>query len=375
MATPPSGPLRGIRVVEMAGIGPAPFACMLLSDLGAEVIRIDRPLAKVAAAPHRGLDRNDASLRGRPVLRLDVKNPAERDRILALVASADALVEGFRPGVMERLGLGPGPCLAANRALVYGRMTGWGQEGPLASTAGHDINYIALTGALHAVGPAGGRPTPPMNLIGDFGGGSLYLALGIVSALLEARTSGQGQVVDAAVVDGAHSLMAIIHGRMKSGVWEDRREANMLDGGRPWYATYETSDGKYVAVGAIEPQFYDELCRLIGWEDAPGAEERMEPARWPAMRERLEAIFRRRTRDEWAALVENSDACFSPVLSIAEAASHPHNRARGNLVEIDGLTQPAPAPRFSRTPGAIQSQPDRPDESGEDRAARWLAGR
>lgn len=367
-----SGPLRGIRVLEMAGIGPGPVACMLLSDLGADVLRVDRPAGTLSPVAHRGNEMTDVSLRGRPVLRLDVKTAEGRDKVRSLAASADVLVEGFRPGVMERLGLGPDVLLAANPALVYGRMTGWGQDGPLAASAGHDIGYIALTGALHAIGPAEGPPVPPLNLLGDFGGGSLFLALGVVCALLEARASAKGQVVDANVLDGTHSLMAMIHGRMAAGVWQDKRQSNMLDGGAPWYATYETSDGRYVAIGALEPQFYEELCRRIGWDDAPDAQARLDRARWPSMRATLQEIFRSRTRDEWSELMEYTDACFAPVLSISEAAAHPHTVARGSLVDIEGLVQPAPAPRFSRTPGAIQSQPGRPEESGESRASRWL---
>jgi alpha-methylacyl-CoA racemase len=364
------GPLAGVRVLEMAGIGPAPFACMLLADLGAEVLCVERPA--VGRAPHHGPDATNVVLRGRPALAVDLKQPAGRDRVLALAARADILVEGFRPGVMERLGLGPEPCLAANPRLVYGRMTGWGQDGPLAAAAGHDIDYIALTGALHAIGPADGKPLPPLNLVGDFGGGALYLALGVVSALHEARGSGRGQVVDAAIVDGTLSLMGMVFGRLAAGVWRDERGANLLDGGTPWYVTYRTADGKHIAVGAIEPQFYEELCRLTGLADAPDAQARHAPEGRRQLARQLEALFLRRTRDEWCTLLEGSDACFAPVLSIEEAARHPHNRARGNLVEVGGVVQPAPAPRFSRTPGAIQSPPGRPAESGEARAARWL---
>jgi alpha-methylacyl-CoA racemase len=365
-----SGPLRGIRVLEMAGIGPAPFACMLLADLGADVLRIERPAAAEGEPAHRGSSRHIVTNRSRPALELDLKREADRQRALQLVAHADVLVEGFRPGVMERLGLGPDACLAANPALVYGRMTGWGQDGPLAQVAGHDINYIALSGALHAIGPAG-KPVPPLNLVGDFGGGALYLAFGIASALLEVRRSGRGQVVDAAIVDGSLSLMGLVLGRWAAGVWQDERGANMLDGGAPWYDTYETADGKFVAVGAIEPQFYEELRRRLG-EDLPDAQQRLDRADWPALRQRLAAIFARRTRDEWCALLEATDACVSPVLSLAEVAAHPHNRARANVQALDGIVQPAPAPRFSATPGAIQSPAGAPAELGSARAARWL---
>jgi alpha-methylacyl-CoA racemase len=365
-----SGPLRGIRVLEMAGIGPAPFACMLLADLGADVLRIERPAAGEGEPAHRGSSRHIVTNRSRPALELDLKREADRQRALQLAANADVLVEGFRPGVMERLGLGPDACLAANPALVYGRMTGWGQDGPLAQVAGHDINYIALSGALHAIGPAG-KPVPPLNLVGDFGGGALYLAFGIASALLEVRRSGRGQVVDAAIVDGSLSLMGLVLGRWAAGVWQDERGANMLDGGAPWYDIYETADGKFVAVGAIEPQFYEELRRRLG-EDLPDAQQRLDRAGWPALRQRLAAIFARRTRDEWCALLEATDACVSPVLGLAEVAAHPHNRARANLPALDGIVQPAPAPRFSATPGAIQSPAGAPAESGSARAARWL---
>lgn len=363
------GPLQGIRIVEMAGLGPGPFACMLLADLGADLIRIERPQVQEIEGSGRG--RRQVFHRGRPSLGLDLKSGAGRQQALALIAQADALVEGFRPGVMERLGLGPEDCLRENPRLVYGRMTGWGQDGPLAQAPGHDINYIALTGALHAIGPRDGKPVVPLNLVGDFGGGSLYLAFGLVSALLEARTSGKGQVVDAAIVDGTLSMMGMIYGRMAEGLWQDRRQSNVLDGGAPWYDSYETADGKYIAIGAIEPQFYDELCRLAGI-DAPDATARLDRNDWSNQVKRFEAIFRQRSRDEWCALLEGSEACFAPVLSMREAASHPHNLARQNLLEIDGVLQPAPAPRFSRTPGAIQSASGASPESGEQRAARWL---
>jgi alpha-methylacyl-CoA racemase len=364
-----AGPLRGVRVLEMAGIGPAPFACMLLADLGADVLRLDRPAAARAEAAHRGAGKFVVPERGRPTLEMDLKSDEGRAEALRLVAAADVLVEGFRPGVMERLGLGPQECLRANSRLVYGRMTGWGQSGPLALAAGHDINYIALTGALHAIGPAA-KPVPPLNLVGDYGGGALYLAFGIVSALLEARSSGQGQVVDAAIVDGALSMMAMALGRHAAGLWRDERASNLLDGGAPWYDTYETADGGFVAVGAIEPQFWEELRVRIG-PDLPDANERQDRAGWPALRDRLAAIFRTRTRDEWARLLEGTDACVSPVLSLAELQSHPHNARRENLVTRDGVVQPAVAPRFSRTPGAIQEDV----ESGEGRRGRWLARR
>ncbi len=366
------GPLKGVRVVELAGIGPGPFACMLLADLGADVIRVDRP----GQAPVAGAGRGNKQVlhRGRPVLALDLKQAQGRERLLALVRQADALVEGFRPGVMERLGLGPDVCLGANPRLVYGRMTGWGQDGPLAMAAGHDINYIAITGALHAIGPRQGRPVPPLNLVGDFGGGALYLAFGVVSALLEARSSGQGQVVDAAIVDGTLSLMAMMYGRMAEGLWQDQRERNLLDGGAPWYGSYETKDGKFVAVGAIEPQFYEELRQRAGLaaEGVPDANARLPQDTWDAQTERLARLFKQRTRDEWSRLLEGSEACFAPVLGMTEAPLHPHNLARQNMLQVDGTLQPAPAPRFSRTPGAIQPSSGVTAETGEQRAARWL---
>ena len=366
------GPLKGVRVIELAGIGPGPFACMLLADLGADVIRVDRP----GATPVPGTSRSDKQTlqRGRPTLALDLKQVADRERLLELLAKADVLVEGFRPGVMERLGLGPAECIAVNPKLVYGRMTGWGQEGPLAMAAGHDINYIAITGALHAIGPKEGRPTPPLNLLGDFGGGSLYLALGIVSALWESRHSGQGQVVDAAIVDGTFSLMALMYSLMGSGLWQDGRERNLLDGGAPWYGTYETADGKFVAIGALEPQFYEELRQRAGLAEPalPDAKARMAKDTWGQQSERMVQLFKQRTRDEWCALLEGTEACFAPVLSMAEAPEHPHNQARQNMLQIDGQMQPAPAPRFSRTPGAIQPTGGAGVESGEERVARWL---
>ena len=363
------GPLKGVRIVEMAGLGPGPFACMLLADLGADVIRVERPQAAEIEGSGRG--RKQVFHRSRPSLGLDLKQESGRQQAMSLIRQADALVEGFRPGVMERLGLGPEPCLQANPRLVYGRMTGWGQDGPLAQSPGHDINYIALTGALHAIGPRDGKPVVPLNLVGDFGGGALYLALGLVSGLFEARNSGRGQVVDAAIVDGALSLMGMIYGRMAEGLWQDQRASNLLDGGAPWYDSYETADGKYIAIGAIEPQFYQELCRLAGI-DAPDASARHDRSSWPAQAKHLAEIFRQRTRDAWCVLLEGSEACFAPVLNMQEAARHPHNLARQNLLEIDGVVQPAPAPRFSRTPGAIQSAPGAPVESGVQRAARWL---
>lgn len=343
-----SGPLKGIRIVEFAGIGPGPFAGMVLSDLGADVVRIDRTGGSMQAP-------GDVTARGRRSIALDLKDPASIEICLQMIERADALIEGFRPGVMERLGLGPEVALTRNPKLVYGRMTGWGQEGPLSQAAGHDINYIAITGALGALGPAD-RPMPPLNLVGDFGGGSLYLALGLLSGILHARSSGQGQVVDAAVCDGAASLMTMFYGFMSTGYWTDARERNLIDGGAHFYSAYECSDGKFISVGPIEPHFFKVLLDKAGLDDAMLADHR-DRTTWPRHRETMAALFRTRTRDEWCALLEGTDACFAPVLSLAEAPSHPHNQARDSFVEVGGVVQPAPAPRFSVTPGAIQGPP------------------
>jgi alpha-methylacyl-CoA racemase len=342
----PQAALAGVRVLELAAIGPGPFAAMLLADQGAEVIRIERP----GPEGHDAVRHDPVTTRGRAGrLVLDLKAPAGRDALLAEVERSQILLEGFRPGVMERLGLGPAECHARNAKLVYGRMTGWGQSGPLAPRAGHDINYIALAGVLHAIGPGGpdgGKPVVPLNLIGDFGGGALYLAFGVLAALHRAQATGAGSVVDAAMVDGAASLMGMVLGRIATGHWRDGvREANSLDGGRPWYATYATRDGRFVAVGANEPQFYQLLCAGLGLS-ADQASWRDNPAAWPKLRACIAERFATRTRDEWTTLFESTDACVSPVLTLAEAAAHPHNRARGNLVVRDGVLQPATAPRI-----------------------------
>ncbi|MGH8324487.1 MAG: CaiB/BaiF CoA transferase family protein, partial [Steroidobacteraceae bacterium] len=341
------GPLTGYKVIELAGIGPAPMCAMLLSDLGADVLRIDR-LADAGlgiSLPTKYSVLN----RGRRSVALDLKRPEATAAILRLTEQADALIEGFRPGVMERLGLGPDVCLARNPRLVFGRMTGWGQDGPLALAAGHDINYIALSGALNTIGRRGQAPVPPLNLVGDFGGGALYLAFGVVAGLLEAQKSGKGQVIDAAMVDGAASLMSAIYGMHGSGFWTDERGGNVLDTGAHYYDVYETSDGKYVSIGSIEGKFYDELLRLSGLknEELPPQNDRKS---WPQMKDRVTALFRTRTRDEWCKIMEGSDICFAPVLSMDEAPHHPHNRHRGTFVESGGVLQPGPAPRFSRTP-------------------------
>ncbi|WP_322069223.1 CaiB/BaiF CoA transferase family protein [Paraburkholderia bannensis] len=362
------GPLSGVRIVELGGVGPVPFCCMLLADLGADVIRIDRPPGYDGGVP--GDPRFNLLNRGRRSASFDLKRPEAAAAVLKLVAKADALVEGFRPGVAEKLGLGPDPCLAANPALVYGRMTGWGQHGPLAQAPGHDINYISLTGVLHAIGPADGPPAIPLNLAGDFGGGSLYLALGVVSAILESRRSGKGQVVDAAMVDGAASLMTLCYGLLASGYWKDQRASNRLDSGAPWYNVYETKDGRWLGVGANEARFWRNMLELLGLAKADMPDQH-DTSRWPEMREKLAAIFRTRTRDEWCALAEGREVCFSPVLSMTEAPAHPHLRARGTFIECDGIVQPAPAPRFSRTPGAVQRSPARPGEHTTEALLDW----
>ncbi|GAA2106860.1 CaiB/BaiF CoA transferase family protein [Actinomadura alba] len=349
-----AGPLSGVRVIELAGIGPAPFAAMLLADLGAEVIRVDRPGGRPAFPDPA----KDLTNRGKRSVAVDLKDDRGRDVVLRMVERADALIEGFRPGVTERLGLGPDDCLARNPALVYGRMTGWGQQGPLAQSAGHDIGYIAVTGALHAIGRAGGPPQVPMNLLGDFAGGSMYLVVGVLAALLEAKSSGRGQVVDAAIVDGTSHLSTFIHAFLAAGAWQDRRGVNMLDTGAPWYDVYETADGRHMAVGAIEPQFYAEFVRLLGIADEPDLPAQYEAGRWPELRERFATAFKARTRDEWAEIFLPGDGCVAPVLSLREATEHPYNTERGVFVPgADGTPQPAPAPRFSRTPGAIGGPP------------------
>lgn len=358
------GPLSHLTVIELAGIGPGPFACMLLADMGARIIRVDR-----APTPSRGglddLMRNDGVVdRGRQSLSLNMKDPRAVAAVLRLVESADVLIEGFRPGVAEKLGLGPEPCHARNPRLVYGRMTGWGQTGPLSHTAGHDINYIALTGALHAIGPAA-QPLPPLNLAGDYGGGGMLLALGVLAAHAQAMRTGTGQVVDAAMTDGAALLMAAQYGLMAKGFWQDARASNFLDGAAHFYGTYACRDGKHVSIGAIEPQFYRQLLELCGITD-PHFEQQWSQGEWPALRQKLEQVFLTRTRAQWCELLEGTDACFAPVLSMSEAADHPHNAARGTFVRQDGVLQPAPAPRFDRTPSALPAPAPR---TGEHTAA------
>ena len=365
------GPLAGIRIIEMAGIGPAPFAAMMLSDMGAEVIRIDRK-GRPEANEFDVLKNGGFLNRGRRSIALDLKKAQAVSALLDLIASADALLEGFRPGVMERLGLGPQACLARNSALVYGRITGWGQSGPLAHAAGHDINYIALTGALHAIGKAE-APVPPLNMLGDFGGGAMFVAFGMVCALLEARTSGQGQVVDAAMTDGAALLMAMQYSFKSMGHWQNSRESNLLDGGAPFYGNYRCADGKWLAVGAIEPRFHDVLIDKLGLSPEAFA-ERWNPEQWPHLRQLLAETFLKRTRSEWCAVLEGSDACVAPVLDLDEAPMHSHNVARQTFVMHAEVIQPAPAPRFSRTPAQIQRPPAAPGEHGEEILSEWGFG-
>ncbi|WP_371999236.1 CaiB/BaiF CoA-transferase family protein (plasmid) [Tistrella mobilis] len=358
------GPLQGIRVIEIAGLGPGPFCAMLLADLGADVLRIERATGSGLFDP-----KFDLSNRGKRSVVLDLKKPEGVAAVLKLVESADILTEGFRPGVMERLGLGPDICLARNPKLVYGRMTGFGQTGPLAKVAGHDINYIAMSGALHAIGGPD-KPVPPLNLVGDFGGGALYLAFGLMAALIEAGRSGQGQVVDATMIDGAASLMTMMYGMAAAGSWDDRRYTNLVDGGAHFYDTYETADGRHVSIGSIEPQFYAELIRLAGLDPAEFAAQN-DKAEWPRMKARLVEVFRTKTRDEWCALMEGSDVCFAPVLSMFEAPEHPHNRERGTFIEVDGVVQPGPAPRFSRTAPGRPTPPPAPGAHTDQGLADW----
>ena len=361
------GPLAGIKVIEMVGLGPGPLCAMLLADMGAEVIRVDRPGGNMFSGEADPLGRNRRSLA------VDLKHPDGVGTVLRLVEQADALIEGFRPGVMERLGLGPDACLARNQKLVYGRMTGWGQTGPMAQGAGHDINYIALAGALHAIGEQGGRPIPPLNLVGDFGGGGMFLAFGIVCALLEARSSGLGQVIDCSMVEGSAVLMSMFYAMHQAGMWKDERGSNMLDGASHYYNTYETADGKWVSVGAMEPQFYATLIRDTGAD--PELFRNQHDARaWPQLKTELARIFKTKTRDEWCALLEGGDACFAPVLSLAETPQHPHNVARGSFVEVDGRLQPAPAPRFSRTPPQIRHGARAVGADSEQILAGWGFG-
>ena len=359
-----SGPLRGLRVLELAGLGPGPFCAMLLADLGADVVRVDRPGGGVTPVNHD----NDLLNRGKRSIALDLKR--DLGTALRLADRADVLIEGFRPGVAERLGIGPEVCLSRHPQLVYGRMTGWGQTGPRAHTAGHDITYIALTGALHAIGTAGGPPQIPLNLVGDFGGGALYLATGILAALWEARSSGVGQVVDAAIVDGAAHLMTMQWSLLAGGAWQDERGVNLLDSGAPFYRVYETADRRHIAVGPLEPRFFAEFMTRLGLGDE--ADDYFDRARWPRLAELIAAAFATRTQREWADLFADSDGCVAPVLSMREAAADPHLRARGTFTEHGGVTQPAPAPRFSRTEATLSRPPAAPGAHTEEVLADWL---
>ncbi len=362
------GPLAGVRVLEFEAIGPGPFGAMMLADMGADVLLVDRP-----SDPGLGLDRErwfDVMLRGRRSVTLDLKSRDGAEAALLLAAKADAVIEGFRPGVMERLGLGPEVMLARNPRLVYGRMTGWGQDGPLAPRAGHDINYIALSGILHAIGRKDGAPVPPLNLVGDFGGGGMLLAFGIACGLLEAQRSGQGQVVDCAMVEGASLLAAMFSGLLAAGRWSEARGENVLDSGAPWYDVYETADRRYVAIGAIEPKFYAELVARLGLagEALPAQDDRK---RWAELRARFRSVFRGKTRDEWRDIFAGSDACFAPVLTFSEAQADPHHLARRSHVAVGGVDQPAPAPRFARTPGEVRRAPPERGALGREALADW----
>lgn len=359
MTTEATGPLKGVRIVEFAGIGPGPFAAGMFGDMGADVIRLDRVGSKFTAQKFSG--------RGRRVVDVDLKNADSIQGVLELLDSADALVEGFRPGVMERLGLGPDVILARNPKLVYGRMTGWGQEGPLAQAAGHDINYISITGALAAIGPKNGRPAAPLNLVGDFGGGALYLVVGVLAGIINARNTGKGQVVDTAMCDGAVSLMSMFYEFSANKMWHEEREANMLDGGAHYYGTYETSDGQYISIGSIEPQFYAILREKAGLTD-PAFDAQQDQSKWPDLKAKIAAVFKTKTRAEWNAIMEGTDICYAPVLTMSEAMEHEHLKARQTFVTVGGVTQPAPAPRFSATPSNV-----RPVGTGKlaDVVAEW----
>jgi alpha-methylacyl-CoA racemase len=362
------GPLEGVRIVEVASLAAGPFGAMVLADLGADVLRIERP----GAADHGNAATESTLLlnRGRRSVAIDLKKPEGVDAVLRLTETADVLLEGFRPGVMERLGLGPDVCLERNPRLIYGRITGWGQSGPLAHVAGHDINFIALAGALHGIGRRRSGPVPPLNLVGDFAGGGMLLVIGVLAALLERQRSGKGQVIDAAMVDGAALLMTMFHGLRGTDQWTDTRRSNLIDGGAPFYRTYETLDGKYLAVGAIEPKFYADLLQRIGLdnEDLP---DQMDRAGWPQLEERFATVFRQKTRDEWCAMLEDSEACCSPVLTVDEAVSHAHNRDRDSFVTVDGASYPAAAPRFSRTPGSAERTLRNAGEDAPDVLEDW----
>lgn len=378
MITPPStgsgseqaqGPLAGLRVVELAGIGPGPHAAMILGDLGADVVRVERPGAIGPAS----WDAANITLRNRRYVQADLKNPSDLEAVLGLVEHADVLIEGYRPGVAERLGFGPDECLTLNPALIYARMTGWGQDGPRAQEAGHDINYLSLTGFLHAIGRRGELPVPPLNLVSDFGGGSMFLLVGVLAALWERARTGRGQVIDAAMVDGTLMLGQLIFAMLNQGTWVDERQSNQLDGGAPYYDTYECADGQHVAVGAIEAPFFQQMLQVIGLADAPGIPDQDDRARWPELRARLAVAFKLRTRDEWARVFAGTDACVTPVLSFREAAFEPHLAARGSLREADGVLHPAPAPRFSRTAPTPPTPPPSAATAAATIAVDWAS--
>jgi len=359
------GPLEGIKILEIAGIGPGPFCGMMLADMGAEILRVDKKNIPGLSGKF------DVLGRGRRSVTVDLKKPEGVEAVLRLAEQADVLMEGYRPGVMERLGLGPEVCLARNPRLVYARMTGWGQYGPLAHAAGHDMNYIAISGALHAIGRAGERPVPPINLVGDFGGGGLLQAYGIVCALLERQRSGKGQVIDTAMTDGAALLMTMMYGFKAAGMWKDSPESNLLDGAAHFYDTYTCKDGRHVAIGSIEPQFYALLLEKTGLKDDPEFRNQMNQRQWPALKAKLQAVFLTRTRDEWTEIMEGTDVCFGPVLSMDEAPRHPHNVARQTFVTRDGVVQPAPAPRFSRTVPELPSEPPKAGQHNDEALADW----
>ena len=361
------GPLTGIRVLEIAALGPAPFCAMLFADLGADVLRVDRSGTSHLRMPD---PRRDLLNRGKRSVAIDLKHPRGIETVLRLCERSAVLIEGFRPGVMERLGLSPASCQARNPKLVYARMTGFGQDGPLAKVAGHDINYVALSGALHSIGSRGEPPAVPINFVGDFGGGGMMLAFGIACALLEAQRSGRGQIIDASMVEGAALLTTMVHGLMANGLWRDERGTNLLDGAAPFYSTYETRDAKWISLGPIEPQFYAEFLRRAGLDPNEYAPQ-LDPADWPRLKAKLVEVFKEKTRDEWTALLEGTEACYAPVLSLGEAAAHPHNRARGSFVERDGITQPGPSPRFSRTGTELRSPPPLPGEQTESALLDW----
>jgi len=359
------GPLHGIKIVEIAGIGPGPFCAMMLADMGADIIRVDRK-----AAAGTGSDKDPLN-RGRRSIAVDLKKPEGVEAVLKLCEQADALIEGFRPGVMERLGLGPDVVLGRNKKLVFGRMTGWGQFGPLAHAAGHDMNYISITGALHAIGPKGGKPAVPLNLVGDFGGGGMLLAFGIACGIVEAQRSGEGQVIDAAMTDGSAVLSAMMYGFKAAGIWTNEREDNMLDGGAHFYDTYETKDGKYVSIGSIEPQFYALLRQKTGLDKDPDFDAQHDKSQWPALKAKLQAVLKEKTRDEWCELMEGTDVCFAPILDWDEAMEHPHNVARDTFVEVGGSKQPAPAPRFSRTAPPVPSPAPLAGQNTDEALTDW----